>query len=374
MSNCATKEGTFRYLKRFGNYSKDFYRFNGDLFFPSLGIGTYKPEPYKEDNYIINYAQALKTALSRGINMIDTAINYRYQISEREIAEALGEVFAEGEIGRDEIIISSKGGFIPLDFPFPDNPYGWIEETIVKGGLASKEEIIIDQHCITPGFLRWSVEQSLKNLELSAIDIYYLHNPETQLGYVDHETFYARIEAAFALFEELRREGKIGAYGIAAWNGFLYEEEHTEYLSLAKMVEIARKVGGENHGLKYIQSPFNLAKPHAFAYANQQCEDGNYYPLMHACSRYGLTCIGSSPLLQKNLFKRPFAPKIAELMNTGDLNDVASALQFARSAGAITTLFGAVDPMHVVDNSMLAYVPSASYEAMETLMRDSHAV
>ncbi len=49
------KREHLRYLKKFGNYSKDFYRFNGELFFPSLGIGTYKPEPYKEDNYIINY-------------------------------------------------------------------------------------------------------------------------------------------------------------------------------------------------------------------------------------------------------------------------------------------------------------------------------
>lgn len=369
----ATKEGTFGYLKRFGNYSRDFYRFNGALFFPSLGIGTYKPEPYKEDNYIINFADAIKTSLRNGINLIDTAINYRYQISEREIAEALNEMFANGEIKRDEVIIASKGGFIPLDFPFPDNPYAWIEETIVRGGLADKEEIIIDQHCIAPDFLRWSFEQTLKNLELDALDIYYLHNPETQLGYIDRETFYARIEAAFVLFENLRAEGRLGAYGIASWNGFLYEESHPEYISLAKIVEIAQRVGGDMHGFKYIQSPFNLAKPHAYGYANQVV-NGSYYPLMFACAHYGLTMIGTSPLLQRNLFKRPFAPKIGELMNTGELTDVASALQFARSAGAISAVFGAVDSQHVKDNALLAYLPNASQEAMESLMRESYAV
>lgn len=372
--NLATKEGTFRYMKRFGMYSKDFYRFNGELFFPSLGLGTYKPEPYKEDNYIINFTESIRTALGRGINLIDTAINYRYQISEREIAEALKPMFEEGEIARDEVIVISKGGFIPLDFPFPDNPYGWIQENVIDAELASKEEIVIDQHCIAPGFLRWSFETSLKNLELDSIDIYLLHNPETQLGYVDPETLYGRIEAAFALFEELRKEGKMGAYGIAAWNGFMYEEEHTEYLSLARIVEIARKVGGEGHGFKYVQSPFNLAKPHAYAYANQKCDDGYYYPIMHACAKYGLTFLASSPLLQKNLFKRPFSPKIAEMMNTGELTDVASALQFARSAGAISAIFGAVDPMHVVDNSMLAFIPSASPQAMQVLMKDAHAL
>lgn len=370
----ATKEGTFGYLKKFGNYSKDFYRFNGELFFPSLGIGTYKPEPYKEDNYIINFTEAIKMALRRGINLIDTAINYRYQISEREIAEALNDMFAEGEITRQEVIIASKAGFIPLDFPFPDNPYGWIQENIISTGLATKEEIVIDQHCMTPAYLRWSCEQSLRNLELECIDILYLHNPETQLGYVDQETFYGRIEAAFREFEELRTEGKIVSYGVAAWNGFLYEEDHTEYVSLSKLVEIAQGVGGVNHGFKYLQSPFNMAKPHAYGYANQQCEDGKYYPLMHACAAFGITYLGSSPLLQKNLFKGVFAPKIGELMNTSELSDVASALQFARSAGGISAIFGAVDPSHVMDNTILAYLPAASFESMNLLMADAYAV
>ncbi|MDP3466041.1 MAG: aldo/keto reductase [Sulfuricurvum sp.] len=370
----ATKEGTFKYLKKFGNYSKDFYRFNGELFFPSLGIGTYKPEPYKEENYIINYSEAIKTALRNGIHFIDTAINYRYQMSEREIGEALQEMMDAGEIKREEVIIASKAGFIPLDFPFPDNPYGWIQENMIDTGLATKEEIIIDQHCMTPAYLRWSCEQSLKNLELETIDIFFLHNPETQLGYVDGEIFYARIEAAFKLFEELRAEGKIVSYGIAAWNGFLYEEDHTEYVSLSRTVEIARRIGGESHGFKYLQSPFNMAKPHAYSYTNQQGGDGMYYSLMDACAGFGLSYLGSSPLLQKNLFKRSFAPKIGELMNTSELSDVASALQFARSAGAITAIFGAVTPSHVIDNTILAYVPNASTEAMESLMRESNAV
>ena len=370
----ATKEGTFRYMKRFGKYSKDFYRFNGELFFPSLGLGTYKAEPYKEDNYIINFALAVQTALRSGINLIDTAINYRYQISEREIAEAIHPMLQSGEIERDEIIIASKAGFIPLDFPFPDNPYGWIQEHIIDAGLAAKEEIIIDQHCMSPGYLRWSCEQSLKNLELECIDIFYLHNPETQLGYVDQEMFYTRIEAAFREFETLRLEGKIVSYGVASWNGFLYEEDHTEYVSLAKLIEIAQRVGGSEHGFKYLQSPFNLAKPHAYGYANQRCEDGMYYPLMHACIRFGVTMIGSSPLLQKNLFKRPFASKISDAMGTAELSDVASALQFARSAGSISAVFGAVDAAHVSDNALLAYLPTAPVEALNRLMGDSYAV
>ena len=114
----ATKEGTFSYLKKFGKYSNDFYRFNGELFFPSLGIGTYKAEPYKEENYIINYSEAIKTALRNGIHFIDTAINYRYQMSEREIGETLTEMFASGEIKREEVIIASKAALYLWIFRF----------------------------------------------------------------------------------------------------------------------------------------------------------------------------------------------------------------------------------------------------------------
>ncbi|MDO9208318.1 MAG: aldo/keto reductase, partial [Sulfuricurvum sp.] len=115
-------------------------------------------------------------------------------------------------------------------------------------------------------------------------------------------------------------------------------------------------------------------KPHAYSYTNQQGGDGMYYSLMDACAGFGLSYLGSSPLLQKNLFKRSFAPKIGELMNTSELSDVASALQFARSAGAITAIFGAVTPSHVIDNTILAYVPNASNEAMSSLIRESYAV
>ena len=236
------------------------------------------------------------------------------------------------------------------------------------------DEIVIDQHCMSPDYLRWSAQQSLANLGLETIDIFFLHNPETQLGYVDVDTLYDRIYEAFKVFEELRKEGKIVSYGIASWNGFLYEEDHPEYLSLAKIVEMARNVGGDNHGFKYLQSPFNLAKHHAYSYRNQRCDDGLYYPLMHACARYEISYLGSSPLLQKNLFKRPFSSKIGELMQTDKLSDVASALQFARSAGAICSIFGAVNPSHVVDNAILGYVPCATTSAINTLVNETNAV
>ena len=367
MPSYATKEGTFSYLKQFPKYSRDFYRFDGELLVSSLGLGTFRKEPYREENYIVNYKDSVKTAVLNGINLIDTAINYRYQVSEQEIGEALSELFAEGKVNREQVIVTSKAGFIPLEFPFPTNPYEWIEKNVIGAGLASKEEVVIDQHCMTPAYLRWSVEQSLANLQLETLDILFLHNPEVQLGYVEYPVLIERIEKAFELFESLVAEGKIRRYGIASWNGFLYEEGHTEYLSLADIVAIAEKVGGKEHHFAYIQSPYNLGKPHAYNFSNQKGPDGRYYTLMQAAHGYGLKLMASSSLLQMNLFKGKFDAKIGEALGTTELNDLSSALQFARSGSVVSALFGAVDPQHVEDNLMLAYLPSPEPAKVQAL-------
>lgn len=369
----ATKEGTFQFLKQFPKYSRDFYRYDGDVFLSSLGIGTFRKEPYREENYVVNYKDAIKTAVLNGINLIDTAINYRYQISEQEIGEALKELFAQTHISRDQLVITSKAGFIPLEFPFPDDPYKWIQTNIIDASLATKEEVVIDQHCMTPTYLRWSAEQSLQNLQLQTLDVLFLHNPETQLGYVEKVVFKQRVKESFALFEQLVQEKKIRHYGIASWNGFLYDERHTEYISLKEIVEIAREVGGDGHHFKYVQSPYNLVKSEAMHYQNQQGPDGKYYTLIQVLNGYGLKMMGSSSLLQMNLFKGKFSDKVARELGTEDLSDIASALQFAR-AGVMSALFGAVDPNHVKDNAILAYLPNAKADNIKQLFGGKNAV
>ncbi|MBN2895437.1 MAG: aldo/keto reductase [Campylobacterales bacterium] len=369
----ATKEGTFAYLKRFGRFSRDFYMYDGELFFSSLGLGTFRREPYREEHYLLNYRDALIEAVCGGINHIDTAINYRYQVSEIEIGEALKALFEGHGFKREELIIASKAGFIPLEFPFPD-PYRWIESQMIEQGLTCKEEIVIDQHCMSPQFLRWSVERSLENMGLETLDICYLHNPETQLGYVDRALVMRRIRAAFETFEQLCDEGKIAAYGVAAWNGFLYEEEHMEYLSLRDIVALAKEAGGENHRLRYLQSPFNLAKTHALNYPNQKGEDGRYYSLLEACARYGLRFIASSALLQMHLFKGRFSATVREALGAAEHTDIGAALQFARSCGAVSALFGAVDPLHVKDNLLLSYLPKARHEGISMLFGGQDAL
>ena len=125
----ATYEATLNYAKKFSQY-KDFYIKHNDLIFSKLGLGTFSPEPYKEENYLFHYIESVKEAIKSGINLIDTASNYRYGQSEKEIGVALKEL--GNELKREELIICSKGGFIQLDYPFPKNPYEWIETNILE--------------------------------------------------------------------------------------------------------------------------------------------------------------------------------------------------------------------------------------------------
>jgi hypothetical protein len=57
---------------------------------------------------------------------------------------------------------------------------------------------------------------------------------------------------------------------VATWNGFRVSKESKEYHSLSRMVDAARTAGGESHGFRYIQLPFNLAMPEALTLLNQE--------------------------------------------------------------------------------------------------------
>jgi aryl-alcohol dehydrogenase-like predicted oxidoreductase len=366
----ATLEGTQKYAARQADARGDFFTQDDHFCLASLGFGSFVPEPYKEENYSFSYADAITAALRGGSNLIDTAANYRYGQSEKEIGEALKSLIDSGEIARDEVVVCSKGGFLPLCYPFPANPYEWIRTNIVDAKLATLENIALDQHCMTPAYIQWSLELSLANLGLETIDIYYLHNPETQLGFAEPEKFYEDIKAVFMELENARKQGKIGMYGVATWNAFLYEPTHLEYISLSKLVSIAREVGGENHGFAYIQMPFNLGKPHAYVYQNQEI-DGLFYTPLQAVKKLGLGAITSSSLLQMNLFKGEFSESFRTLIGLEYASDVHRALQFARSAtGVSSSLAGSKVVEHVTHDleiKKFAKTERLSYEKILNL-------
>lgn len=356
----ATFDDTYNFAKKFSHY-KDFYIKHNDLIFSKLGLGTFNKEPYKEENYLFHYIEGVKEAVKNGINLIDTASNYRYGQSEKEIGIALKELFEEGITKREELIICSKGGFIQLEYPFPQNPYSWIEENIINTSLATLDDIELDQHCMTPDYLEWSCKKSLENLGVKTIDIYFLHNPEIQISKLGYKKFLKKIETIFRRFEKMVEKGMIKYYGVAVWNGFI-DDSTNEHLNLEDLVEIAIKAGGDNHNFKYIQTPFNIAKTSIYTMPTQKVK-GEECTLLQAAHRLKIGVISSSSLLQMNLFKKSFKPETGYLLDSKMVleNDIQLALQFVRSTpGIISSLFASKVPVHIKKNLEITKVAATS--------------
>ncbi len=196
-------------------------------------------------------------------------MNYRFQRSERNIGKAIGELVAAGEIAREQVVVATKGGYITFDGEVPANPRAWFEEHYVKTGIVAPADLVDGSHCMTPKYIGTMLELSRKNLNLETIDIYYIHNPETQLEAIERKEFLARIATIFEFLETAVESGKIGVYGTATWNGFRAAPTERGWLSLDELMKIAREVAGDAHHFRAIQLPYNLAMPEAVTRSNQ---------------------------------------------------------------------------------------------------------
>src|SRR5207249_8774575 len=121
--------------------------------------------------------KAIVRAVELGANVIDTAANYRFQRSERSVGAAIRELTARG-FAREEIVICTKGGYLPFDGAPPRDVRKYIEENFIETGIAGWDEVAGGSHCMTPSYLDNQLEQSLRNMKLSSVEVYYVHNPE----------------------------------------------------------------------------------------------------------------------------------------------------------------------------------------------------
>jgi aryl-alcohol dehydrogenase-like predicted oxidoreductase len=312
------------------------------------------------------YRRAVALAIRLGINVIDTAINYRLQRSERAVGRALNDLFEAGDASRDELIICTKGGFIPYDMSPPDNPRQYIIETYLEPGIARREDFV-GSHCMAPGYLQHELDQSLRNLRLDCLDVYYIHNPETQLQAVPREIFRERLRTAFAVLEAAVEAGKIQRYGIATWNGFRQSPSERDYLSLNEIVTLAAEACGPDHHFQVIQLPHNLAMPQAFALQNQQVGD-EMMSTLAAAEKLRITVVASASLLQAQLAD-DLPALLRQTFNTFD-TDAQRALQFVRSTPGVTTaLVGMSQTRHVEENTRTAMQPPMSEAELSALFR-----
>jgi aryl-alcohol dehydrogenase-like predicted oxidoreductase len=265
-------------------------------------------------------------------------------------------------------VICTKGGFIPFDGAPPANPSQYFHDEYISRGICSHEDVVAGCHCMTPKYLRNQVEHSLKNFGLDCIDLYYVHNPETQFEATDRAGFYKRLEKAFEELEKLVSEGKIQAYGTATWNGYRVPPESPEHLSLHEVLKAAEKAGGNTHHFKAVQLPYNIAMAEAYGFPNQVL-GSQTAAFLEAAKANGIAVFTSASILQSRLSKN--LPSVVAETFTGLETDAQRAIQFVRSSPGVTAaLVGMKRKEHVQENLKVAKVQPVSVEKLSNLFSE----
>jgi aryl-alcohol dehydrogenase-like predicted oxidoreductase len=364
----ATEEGTARYASRLASRvsAEHFRSLRPSVRLSSVGLGTYLGRDDDATDQL--YRGAVDGALAAGVNVLDTAVNYRNQRSERVVGAALAAAVERKVVARDEIVVATKGGFIPRDAAVPDDPKRYFTATYLESGIIAPDDVVAGAHCMTPRYLTDQIARSRANLGLETIDIYYVHNPETQLAEVKRPEFLSRLEAAFAALEAAVASGSIGCYGAATWDGFRGDPGAADYLSLEEMVGAARAAGGDGHHFRVIQLPYNLAMPEAFTRANQRV-GGDTVSTLEAARRLDVYVMASASVYQGQL-TRNLPPVVAEYL-PGLETDAQRALQFVRSTPGIgTALVGMKAPAHVSENLRVVAAPPLPWDQFKRLFSE----
>src|SRR6201996_848315 len=154
---------------------------NGSGAMPALGFGTLIPDP-------VATKAATKAALEAGFRVLDTAERYR---TEKEVGEAMHEVFGEGKIKREDVFVITK--------------------------------LWNTNH--RPERVKPAIEASLKKLQLDFVDLYLIHtpfafqpgdeqDPRDANGNVIYDRGVTLLDTWRAL-EDLVNEGKCKAIGLS---------------------------------------------------------------------------------------------------------------------------------------------------------------
>ncbi len=366
----ATPEGTARYQVGLqGAVAEGHFRDVQGLKISSIGLGTYLGEHDAQTD--AQYRDAIIRAVQLGCNLIDTSINYRFQRSERAIGAALATLFQQGHLQRDEILIATKGGYVPFDGSPPRNQAefrAYLEEVFIRPGVITYADIVAGSHCMTPAYLQHQLDASLRNLGLECVDVYYLHNPETQLDEVPRAEFLRRVRSAFQALEQNVADGTIRWYGTATWNGYRQPTQAQEYLSLAELLAAAQDVAGTDHHFRVIQLPLNLAMPEALTLQNQPV-DGQTLSTLEAAQAFEIYVMASASILQSRL-TQGLPQALARVFDFK--TDAQRAIQFVRSSpGVGSALIGMKQVAHVEENLAVAKVPPAPFEQFMQLFERS---
>jgi aryl-alcohol dehydrogenase-like predicted oxidoreductase len=369
----ATPEGTKNYVKNaVKNRGKpaDHFRVFDNLYLSSIGMGTYLGKPNKEDDQSMENA-VYESIKSGGVNVVDTAINYRAMRSEKSVGRALLRLINDGIVTRDQVFVSTKNGYITNDGDYPEiDVMEYVQTMFISNGIMHADDISSGYNVLNPNYLKRCIDKSLANLHLATLDLVYVHNPfESWYEDVSREDFFQMLSKVFEAYEEYRTLDKLRFYGMATWTCFRVPPDSKEYLSLEDITKTAEKLGGlGKHGFRFIQLPYNLAYSEALLLKNQSVGAEKNLTILEAAEKLKIGVFTSIPLFQGRLLR-------TKIPDYGGLTDqVSKLLQIVRSSpSVIAPLVGQKELNHVEQNLKISSVSpmgSKEYkEAVEILLR-----
>lgn len=210
---------------------------NTNLKISELGFGTWTVTTGWWGTYTDQQAQTLiRKALDKGINYIDTADAYGNGRGETVLAPILK--------GHPDVAVGTKFGY---DFyNHPERPRG-------------QRELPQD---MSPKFIRFALEQSLKRLGTDHVAIYQPHNPRVDVLMQDEH---------WDTLESLRREGKILSYGPSLGPAIGWRDEgiYAAAVRQAPVTQMIYNVLEQDPGREFIYAAERGAKYPAAAEAMQ---------------------------------------------------------------------------------------------------------
>ncbi len=264
--------------------------------------------------------RALRTAFDLGITLYDTSNVYGYGHSE----ELLGQAF-KGL--RDKVVIASKVGMVRHRGSF-------------------------DVH---GSYIRQEIEQSLKRLGTDYLDVYQIHSPPMEL--------IRDTEDAVSTMLELKREGKIKAFGISIKNP-------------AEALIAIKEFGAETVQTNFNmidqraleQGVFDLAQergvgviartPLAFGFLSGKIKDFNFSQEDHR-----------SAWSKEQLQRWADAPDLFSFVNRNpERTPTQLALQFCLGFNAVSTVIpGMLKVSEVEENVRASELPGLTPEELENI-------
>ena len=352
----ATPDGTRKFAERHGR-GNGRYRDVLDLAWSSVGIGTYLGVADDPTDALV--ASAVRDAIKGGINVVDTAANYRGGRGETAAGKGLADSFAAGESQRDEVIVCTKAGYLPTSAEvFRDTYLG-------KHGIG-EADLVGGNHCMHPAYIEDRIARSLNALQVGKLDVFYLHNPEAQLAHVSREVFDQRLLAAFEVLEAAVKAGRLGYYGLATWRAFRASPGEAGYISIVGTKALAKRAAGDDTDhFRCLQMPLSITMPEAVNRPTQWVGDASVSAVA-AARLLGLAVVSSGSIAKAKA--PPMNASLKKWLGEDLDDDVQRALQFSRSASGLTTaLVGMKQSAHVAKNIAVQQrdpLPRASFELM----------